>query len=182
MALLTAAAFLFVFVQPRDSTPSTSDNTASQLDSTNSDESAGSSTQQRDGTETHPTDTSRPGSPNSTSTSDSDQEAFPDGVHSVKWGDAPANYTAGQTGARLLLSVRFDNSGTPADYDVVVTLPEGVTLVRASAGCTANGSEVRCDPPDNLRPTDLFSLQFYVDLDSSFSGGLPTADLVNSGS
>lgn len=175
--LLAASAFLFTVLQPQSPDPSAPKATVAQPNHTSDTDSTDASTGK--GAEPAPTPSSGPdASPPPGATDENDD--LPDGVRSVEWSEIPDNYAAGQKGARLLLSVGFNQSGDPADYNVIVTLPDGVSMERASAGCTANGSAVRCDPPENLVPTDLFRWQFYVDLDDGFSGGLPTVQLVKS--
>lgn len=179
-ALLTAAILLLVLSQPEPSEPAPSETTASQSQEEQQADRDEPSERSKDKTDDTPTDTPQ-STQNPPEPRDNEGDPLPDGVHSVEWSDPPDNYVAGGQAARLLLSVSFDQSGSPENYRVTITLPDNATLSSASAGCTASGAVVQCEPSENLVPTDVFRWQFMLNLGDDFSGDLPEARIEERG-
>jgi RNA polymerase sigma-70 factor (ECF subfamily) len=176
-ALLAAAVLLLVLSQPEPSGQTPSETAASQPQEeqqADRDEPSERSKDTTDEASDTPTDTQQ-STRNTQEPRDEEGDPLPDGIHSVDWSDPPDNYVAGGQAARLLLSVSFDQSGSPENYRVTITLPDNATLSSASAGCTANGAVVQCEPSENLVPTDVFRWQFILNLGNDFSGDLPEA-------
>ncbi len=102
---------------------------------------------------------------------------LPAGVRKVSWAPAPSSYVAGGTDARILLSVDFDQETKADDYTLVVVPPAGVTLTKASAGCTISNGQARCIPQKNLLGATQYNWQFFADLTPDSTAKLPVAQL-----
>ncbi|GAA3581970.1 hypothetical protein GCM10022198_01460 [Klugiella xanthotipulae] len=86
------------------------------------------------------------------------------GVVSVEWREVPPEYWAGGSGIQLLLTVTVEGEGSPGDYEVTVTMPDGVAVSAVSAGCVVTNRVSVCTPTLNMARLQAYNLQFVVDI------------------
>lgn len=110
-----------------------------------------------------PTSPPSPGAPNA-------KAEVPQGEYSTSW-ESPSGYGPGVEGARLLLAVDYSSDVTSRGYSLVVTLPAGVHLQEASAGCVSEGAVVTCVADRSV--TTLRSVRWFFVVDVDAASGSP---------